>query len=97
MLVVIVPLPQNLFDPRCLLNPGVVLNDNPNCHAENLKGMPLTSPVVDKCMECGFCESVCASLDVSLTPRQRITTQREISRLKVLPGVGKDWQWQWWW
>eukprot|EP00667_Euglena_gracilis_P001166 EG_transcript_1164 len=73
---------KNLFDPRGLLNPGVILNDNPNCHAENLKGMPLTSEVVDKCMECGFCESVCASLDISLTPRQRITTQREITRLK---------------
>jgi D-lactate dehydrogenase len=71
-----------LFDPRGLLNPGVILNDDPQCHARNLKGMPLTSEVVDKCMECGFCESVCASLDVTLTPRQRITVQREISRLK---------------
>ena len=40
------------------------------------------SQVVDKCMGCGFCESVCASLDLSLTPRQRITVQREISRLR---------------
>ena len=73
---------KNLFDPRGLLNPGVILNDSSKCHAENLKGCPLTSEIVDKCMECGFCESVCPSLDITLTPRQRITVQREISRLK---------------
>ena len=37
--------------------------------------------MVDNCIECGFCESNCPSKDVTLTPRQRITTLREISRL----------------
>ena len=37
---------------------------------------------MDKCIECGFCEAVCPSKNLSLTPRQRIVSQREISRLK---------------
>ena len=81
---------KNLFDPRGLLNPGVILNNSPKCHVENLKGCPLTSEVVDKCMECDLCESACASLDLSLTPRQRITVQREISRLKETGGNPKQ-------
>jgi len=36
-------------------------------------------------MECGFCESNCPSRDLSLTPRQRITVYREISRLQDIP------------
>ena len=36
---------KNLYDPRGLLNPGVILNDDPKAHCKNLKGMPLTSEV----------------------------------------------------
>jgi len=70
-----------LFDPSNLLNPGVIINDDPLAHIKNLKHLPAANTLVDKCIECGFCEPVCPSKGLSLTPRQRITTYREISRL----------------
>jgi len=73
---------KDLFDPRNLLNPGVILNTDPNVHVKNLKPLPATNEIVDKCIECGFCEVVCPSKNLTLTPRQRIAVQREISRLK---------------
>ncbi len=74
---------KNIFDPKNLLNPGVVINSNPNVHVENLKPLPPTNPIVDRCTECGFCEAYCPSRDLTLSPRQRIAAQREISRLKA--------------
>lgn len=74
---------KTLFDPHRLLNPGVILNPNPRAHLENLKPLTATSAIVDKCIECGFCEPVCPSKNLTLTPRQRITVQREISRLQA--------------
>lgn len=74
---------KDLFDPQRLLNPGVILNANPQAHLENLKPLTATHPIVDKCIECGFCEPICPSKNLTLTPRQRITVQREISRLQA--------------
>ncbi|MGP9801840.1 FAD-binding and (Fe-S)-binding domain-containing protein [Rheinheimera sp. NSM] len=71
-----------LLDPQHILNPEVVLSHNPQLHLQNLKPLPATNPLVDKCIECGFCEPVCPSRKLTLTPRQRIVTQREISRLQ---------------
>ncbi|MDD4514158.1 FAD-binding and (Fe-S)-binding domain-containing protein [Massilibacteroides sp.] len=76
-----------LFDPKNLLNPGVIFNDDPQCHLRNLKPLPLTNPVVDKCIECGFCEINCLTSGFTLSSRQRIIIQREISRLK---STGED-------
>ena len=78
---------KKLLDPKHILNPDVVLSDNPQLHLQNLKPLPATNPLVDKCIECGFCEPVCPSRQLTLTPRQRIVAQREISRLTAL---GKD-------
>ena len=75
---------KDLFDPSHVLNPGVILNKNPRVHLENLKPMPLIDPLVDKCIECGFCESLCPSRELSLTPRQRISVAREIRHLSSL-------------
>ncbi|WP_163338018.1 FAD-binding and (Fe-S)-binding domain-containing protein [Desulfopila sp. IMCC35008] len=72
---------KEIFDPANLLNPGVILNANPKAHLENLKPLASTHPLVDKCIECGFCEPECPSRNLTLSPRQRITVQREISRL----------------
>jgi D-lactate dehydrogenase len=72
-----------IFDPNGLLNPGVILNDDPVVHLKNLKPLPPADPLVDKCMECGFCERMCPSQGLTLTPRQRIVGWREISRLKA--------------
>ncbi|HSW65226.1 MAG TPA: FAD-binding and (Fe-S)-binding domain-containing protein [Dissulfurispiraceae bacterium] len=76
---------KNAFDPDTILNPGVVINDNPNVYVEDLKPMPAVNEIIDKCIECGFCEPVCPSKNITTTPRQRITTQREISPDSVLP------------
>lgn len=73
---------KEIFDPRSLLNPGVILNADPSIHVKNLKPLPATNEIVDKCIECGFCEVVCPSRNLTLTPRQWISIQREISRLK---------------
>jgi D-lactate dehydrogenase len=72
---------KTLFDPQNLLNPGVIINDDANAHITNLKALPPADPIIDKCIECGFCEPVCPSNGLSFTPRQRITNYREIKRL----------------
>ena len=73
---------KRLFDPHGLLNPGVVLNDDPEAHVKNLKPLPQCEPVVDQCIECGFCEPQCPSRGLTLSPRQRIVGWREITRLE---------------
>ena len=73
---------KQIFDPHNLLNPGVILNSDPQVHVKNLKPLPAAHPIVDKCIECGFCEVVCPSKNLTLTPRQRIVVQREIARLR---------------
>lgn len=73
---------KSLFDPKGLLNPGVIINDDHEAHIKNLKPLPATNDLVDKCIECGFCEPTCPSNVLTLTPRQRIVINREISRLE---------------
>lgn len=73
---------KNIFDPHHLINPGVVINDNPKIHLENLKPLPAANEIIDKCMECGFCEPSCVAEGLTLSPRQRIVIAREIARLK---------------
>ena len=63
---------KQMFDPRGLLNPGVLLNDDPEAHVRNLKPLPQADPLVDACIECGFCEPKCPSRGLTLSPRQRI-------------------------
>ncbi|OAJ95666.1 4Fe-4S ferredoxin [Vibrio bivalvicida] len=72
-----------LFDPEGLLNPGVIINDNPHSHIENLKPMPAADSLVDRCIECGFCEPVCPSRTLTLSPRQRIVLYRELQRRRA--------------
>lgn len=71
---------KQLFDPQNLLNPGVILNDDPAAHLKNLKPMPAAEALVDRCIECGFCEPLCPSHRLTLSPRQRIVSWRELSR-----------------
>ncbi|HQG76189.1 MAG TPA: FAD-binding and (Fe-S)-binding domain-containing protein [Bacteroidales bacterium] len=72
---------KQIFDPKQILNPGVILNSDPEVHLKNLKPMPPAHESIDKCIECGFCEPSCVSADLTLTPRQRISVFREITRL----------------
>ncbi|GAB3515289.1 FAD-binding and (Fe-S)-binding domain-containing protein [Photobacterium alginatilyticum] len=73
---------KRIFDSTGILNPGVILNDDHQAHVKDLKEMPAADTLIDKCIECGFCEPVCPSRNLSLTPRQRNTVFREISRLR---------------
>ena len=73
---------KRLLDPNGLLNPGVILNDDPDAHIKHLKPLPACDSIVDKCIECGFCEVKCPSHGLTLSPRQRIVGWREIARLE---------------
>lgn len=73
---------KNAIDPENLLNPGVIINADKKAHIANLKDLPTVEKEVDKCMECGYCEHVCPSRNITLTPRQRIVVRRELLKLK---------------
>ena len=74
---------KRLFDPGNLLNPGVILNDDPQAHLKCLKPMPAANELIDRCIECGFCEPLCPSHLLTLSPRQRIASVRELTRREV--------------
>lgn len=74
---------KSLLDPDGMLNPGVLINDNPQAHVTHLKSLALVAPEIDKCIECGFCESKCPSRRLTLTPRQRIVVQRELASMRL--------------
>ncbi|WP_024475711.1 FAD-binding and (Fe-S)-binding domain-containing protein, partial [Arthrobacter sp. CAL618] len=80
---------KQLFDPAGMLNPGIILDDDPEAHLRHIKTAPPVAPEVDRCVSCGFCEPVCPSKDITLTPRQRIVTLRAIeqARLDGDPGL----------
>ena len=71
---------KRLADPDGVLNPGVVLNRDPDVHLRNLKTTPAIEESATTCVECGFCEPVCPSRNLTTTPRQRIVLRREIAR-----------------
>ncbi|MBN9400086.1 MAG: FAD-binding oxidoreductase ['Candidatus Kapabacteria' thiocyanatum] len=68
---------KKLVDPRHILNPGVILDTDADAYVRNIKPVPSVDPETDRCIECGFCEHVCPSREVTLTPRQRIVLRRE--------------------
>ncbi|MHB8779204.1 MAG: FAD-binding oxidoreductase [Anaerolineales bacterium] len=74
---------KSMFDPDHMLNPHVIINDNPQAHVTHLKSLALVAPEIDKCIECGFCESKCPSGRLTMTPRQRIVVQRELARMRL--------------
>lgn len=74
---------KRLCDPQAILNPGILINDDPNAHLAHLKTAPEVEEEVDRCVECGYCEPVCPSRDLTLTPRQRIVLRREQARAEA--------------
>ncbi|OZY32035.1 FAD-binding and (Fe-S)-binding domain-containing protein [Pseudomonas lundensis] len=73
---------KRLLDPQGILNPDVVLSDDPQIHLKHLKPLPAADEIVDKCIECGFCEPVCPAKGLTLSPRQRIVIWRDIQAKK---------------
>jgi D-lactate dehydrogenase len=71
-----------LFDPTGSLNPGVIIDEDPHAHVRNLKVTPSVEEEVDRCVDCGFCEPVCPSKDLTTTPRQRIALRRALARAR---------------
>jgi len=74
---------KRLVDPTGLLNPGVLISDDPEAHVRDLKPVHSVEAEVDRCVECGYCEPVCPSRDITLTPRERIVLRREMQRAEA--------------
>ncbi|MBI3146829.1 MAG: FAD-binding oxidoreductase [Pseudogulbenkiania sp.] len=72
-----------IFDPHGILNPDVILTRDAQLHIKDLKPIPVVDALVDKCIECGFCEVMCPSRAITLTPRQRIVANREMASLRA--------------
>lgn len=85
---------KKLADPHGILAPNVILTSNPRLHLEDLKSFPQIEGVTgsSQCIECGFCEPVCPSRNVTMTPRQRIVVRREMVRQKDGSAVLKQLQ-----
>jgi D-lactate dehydrogenase len=91
---------KSLCDPAMVLNRGVLLNEEPQSHVSKLKVTPTVEKEVDRCVECGYCEPVCPSKDLTLTPRQRIVLRREMANAKqagdlaLLNELTKDYEYE---
>lgn len=89
---------KKLADPHGILAPDVILTHNPSLHLQDLKSFPQIEGVTgsSQCIECGFCEPVCPSRNVTMTPRQRIAVRREMVRQKddspVLAQLQREYQ-----
>lgn len=66
---------KHLFDPTMTINPGVVLNRDPDLHMKNLKTSPAASQIVDRCVCARALCTSCACLSCAMSPI-RVATAR---------------------
>jgi len=78
---------KKAFDPETTLNPDVIITTNGLVFMEHIKSMKPVHEIVDRCIECGYCQVMCPSHLLTLAPRQRTAVQREISRMRL---TGED-------
>src|ERR1700733_7005991 len=73
---------KHLLDPHGILAPNILLSHDPLIHLKNIKTAPAIEDVhsASHCIECGFCEPVCPSRNVTVTPRHGLALRREMSR-----------------
>jgi D-lactate dehydrogenase len=71
---------KKLADPHGVLAPNVILTNDDKIFLKSFKSAPPIEDVATHCIECGFCEAVCPSRNVTATPRQRIVLRREMAR-----------------
>lgn len=79
---------KQLFDPENIMNPGVIFNEDQHSYIEHIKPLPEVHHMIDRCIECGFCEVNCVSCGFALSSRQRIIVQRELARLHASAKTG---------
>lgn len=79
---------KQLFDPDNIMNPGVIFNEDPKSYLQHIKPLPEVHEMIDRCIECGFCEVNCVSCGFALSSRQRIVVQRELKRLQLSAAAG---------
>jgi D-lactate dehydrogenase len=71
---------KKLADPFGVLAPNVILTRDDGINLKQFKSAPPIEDLATHCIECGFCEAVCPSRNVTTTPRQRIVLRREMAR-----------------
>lgn len=87
---------KNTLDPETILAPDVKLTRSEDIHLKRFKSFPKVEDEINMCVECGFCEPICPSRHVTVTPRQRIVLRREMARqpegAKVLDQLREEYQ-----
>ena len=71
---------KELADPHGVLAPNVILTRDDGINLKSFKTTPPVEETATHCIECGFCEAVCPSRNITATPRQRIVLRREMAR-----------------
>ena len=71
---------KELADPHGVLAPNVILTRDDGINLKSFKSAPPIEETATHCIECGFCEAVCPSRNITATPRQRIVLRREMAR-----------------
>ena len=87
---------KRTLDPDGILAPDVKLTHSQDIHLKRFKSFPKVEDEINMCVECGFCEPICPSRHVTVTPRQRIVLRREMARqpegAKVLDQLREEYQ-----
>jgi len=85
---------KRLLDPQGILNPGVLLNEDPDGNFSGLKQPWGLHELVDNCNGCGFCDAVCPTKKIGFSPRQRIYVKRTIDRLRAQGDAERAGHWE---